>query len=311
MNKVRPYIPVLIVDGKVPSLKPLTDKQEYIIALKLDAAGDANSLRNIQRLIKGNTPFFVLVEIDCQADTDKTVETFELIELCLFSKNYFRISNIPVIAFDRTDGGSVTGTWDTALPANRLVPEGLIPHLQQQGWPAIHQWLLPSGLSFQEQIRGKKTPPLLVDTVDFEESFLRDNFFPNPSYLGDYIFFRNSGKFTAERIEQEFYRLCLSTIGNNQLWEVSFREYLSVKNSFSELSKKNNMLQEMLNNAETTISLIKDSYKKDYHRLFKWYHKEYEVLPLWYKRFGHLIKVFMGQRSFKSLFNGSERKYAK
>jgi glycosyltransferase involved in cell wall biosynthesis len=34
----------------------------------------------------------------------------------------------------------------------------------------------------------------------------------------------------------------------------------------------------------------------------KWYHDEYEVLPLWYKRFGHIIKVVNGKRTLKSLF---------
>lgn len=33
-----------------------------------------------------------------------------------------------------------------------------------------------------------------------------------------------------------------------------------------------------------------------------WYTKEYEVLPKWYKRFGHIIKVLIGKRSFRSLF---------
>jgi len=33
-----------------------------------------------------------------------------------------------------------------------------------------------------------------------------------------------------------------------------------------------------------------------------WYGREYESLPLWYKRFGHIIKVLTGKRTFKSLF---------
>ena len=42
-----------------------------------------------------------------------------------------------------------------------------------------------------------------------------------------------------------------------------------------------------------------------------WYKKEYEVLPMWYKRGGQVIKVLTGKRTFKSLFkkgnkNGSE-----
>ena len=36
--------------------------------------------------------------------------------------------------------------------------------------------------------------------------------------------------------------------------------------------------------------------------ILSWYEKEYEVLPLWYKRFGHIIKVMTGKRSFKSLY---------
>ena len=38
------------------------------------------------------------------------------------------------------------------------------------------------------------------------------------------------------------------------------------------------------------------------NELLAWYHREYEALPIWYKRFGHIIKVFTGKRTFKSLF---------
>jgi len=53
-----------------------------------------------------------------------------------------------------------------------------------------------------------------------------------------------------------------------------------------------------LNIPETTLKRVSDFY---YH--------EYEILPLWYKRFGHLIKVFMGKRSFRSLFDDKVKKY--
>ncbi|MES1220823.1 MAG: hypothetical protein ABUT20_35310 [Bacteroidota bacterium] len=35
--------------------------------------------------------------------------------------------------------------------------------------------------------------------------------------------------------------------------------------------------------------------------IIEWYTNEYEILPRWYKRLGHLIKAIMGKRSFKSL----------
>jgi glycogen(starch) synthase len=40
----------------------------------------------------------------------------------------------------------------------------------------------------------------------------------------------------------------------------------------------------------------------EYITIRDYYHKEYEVLPLWFKRLGHIIKVFQGHRTFKSLF---------
>lgn len=51
------------------------------------------------------------------------------------------------------------------------------------------------------------------------------------------------------------------------------------------------------------LGLSKKVQEKEYHDLYNWYHKEYEVLPLWYKRLGHIIKVLSGKRTFKSLFN--------
>ena len=43
--------------------------------------------------------------------------------------------------------------------------------------------------------------------------------------------------------------------------------------------------------------------------LQNYYNDEYEVLPLWYKRLGHIVKVLIGKRTFKSLFNGNVKKY--
>jgi len=41
----------------------------------------------------------------------------------------------------------------------------------------------------------------------------------------------------------------------------------------------------------------------------EWYYHEYEILPAWYKRFGHIIKVLMGKRTFRSLFSDKVKKY--
>lgn len=45
-----------------------------------------------------------------------------------------------------------------------------------------------------------------------------------------------------------------------------------------------------------------ENLKKNRDAIQEWYLKEYEVLPKWYKRTGHVIKAFMGKRTFRSLF---------
>jgi len=56
------------------------------------------------------------------------------------------------------------------------------------------------------------------------------------------------------------------------------------------------------------LSLSKKIQEKEYYDVINWYHKEYEILPLWYKRLGHIIKVIMGKRNFRSLFSDNVKK---
>jgi hypothetical protein len=43
--------------------------------------------------------------------------------------------------------------------------------------------------------------------------------------------------------------------------------------------------------------------------LQNYYNNEYEVLPLWFKRLGHVVKALMGKRSLKSLYSNKVKKY--
>ena len=57
------------------------------------------------------------------------------------------------------------------------------------------------------------------------------------------------------------------------------------------------------------LTLSKDVQEKEYYDIIDWYNHEYEILPLWYKQLGHIIKVIMGKRSFRSLFSDNVKKY--
>ena len=57
------------------------------------------------------------------------------------------------------------------------------------------------------------------------------------------------------------------------------------------------------------LSLSKKVQEKEYYEVLDWYHQQYEILPLWYKQLGHVIKVITGKRSFRSLFDDKVKKY--
>ncbi len=74
------------------------------------------------------------------------------------------------------------------------------------------------------------------------------------------------------------------------------------------------LIQTLKNNAlESEIKVMDElarlrSGNKELEDILEFYHREYEVLPLWYKRVGHILKVVMGKRSFKSLFSDKKQR---
>lgn len=61
--------------------------------------------------------------------------------------------------------------------------------------------------------------------------------------------------------------------------------------------------------SEKNKELYLEIQKQDLAIALDWYKYEYEILPLWYKQFGHILKVLMGKRTFRSLFNDNVKKY--
>jgi hypothetical protein len=66
---------------------------------------------------------------------------------------------------------------------------------------------------------------------------------------------------------------------------------------------------ESANQYITLHDLTDNEYRKKILGIVEFYNYEYEILPLWYKKLGHIIKVLMGKRTFKSLFNDNVKKY--
>lgn len=84
--------------------------------------------------------------------------------------------------------------------------------------------------------------------------------------------------------------------------QISGREKRLIQN---DLQSKNDYMDFLLRKSDGDENIQLG----DLMKLKKYYHYEYEILPLWYKRFGHIIKVIMGKRSLRSLFNDRVKKY--
>lgn len=64
-----------------------------------------------------------------------------------------------------------------------------------------------------------------------------------------------------------------------------------------------------LNSYYSFYNQPESGYVKKIKEITDFYNNEYEVLPMWFKRLGHIVKVLMGKRTFGSLYRDDVKKY--
>jgi hypothetical protein len=82
---------------------------------------------------------------------------------------------------------------------------------------------------------------------------------------------------------------------------------LELQRGLQELQMKFAAAQQEISNQQAHIKTLQSGSQAT--GLQHFYNNEYEVLPKWYKRLGHLIKVMTGKRNLRSLFNDQVKKY--
>jgi hypothetical protein len=80
-----------------------------------------------------------------------------------------------------------------------------------------------------------------------------------------------------------------------------------LEKAFRDLQRKYTATAEELQHQRQYVDILRTEHAA--REIQDYYDREYEVLPLWYKRFGHLVKVLMGKRSFVSLFRKDLKKH--
>jgi hypothetical protein len=264
----RPYRPLLVIRPQDLRDRRLPEDTAIGLALRMESHDEAIGLGThdapgcreaLHQLITGESPFLLLP--DTPDDS-----MFETITHCMFSRQYIRIEDMPVLA------------WQTAPPST------LLHRLQAQGWPGIRQWNMRHAHWLTGQHQVAELAETLLGTPD-----------------QPYIFIEGHTPDETIDLEEALHRHCEDLLHDNPHVKVLLTEKYQLQKKLDTLKNEHRVLQERKHNAETTIGIIRNKYKDDYDTLFNWYQQEYEALPLWYKRFGQLIKVLTGKRTAKSL----------
>ncbi len=85
---------------------------------------------------------------------------------------------------------------------------------------------------------------------------------------------------------------------------------VKIKKLYSENEAKEALLSaavKEIENLNNYLDIIRSNSQAK--ELQEYYNKEYEILPKWYKQLGHIVKVIMGKRTFRSLFDKKVKKY--
>lgn len=85
------------------------------------------------------------------------------------------------------------------------------------------------------------------------------------------------------------------------------RENQRLKKELKALQRKQTSTEMELKHQRQYVEVLRSNHATK--ELQDYYTHEYEILPLWFKRLGHLVKVLTGKRTFRSLFRDDVKKY--
>ena len=84
-------------------------------------------------------------------------------------------------------------------------------------------------------------------------------------------------------------------------------ENLAQQEAYERLLWQQTLTRAELDNQYLYAELLRSDHQAK--EIQDFYNREYESLPLWYKRLGHIVKVLSGKRTFRSLFRDDVKKY--
>jgi hypothetical protein len=262
--------------------QPVKAGNDAVVALEIDVDDEKDIKQQFQlaeKYLKDN-PFCLLLNLHKTLSTEQATDLIAF----LFFSNYYKPGRLPQI---------ITGGENTALIKSGI--EQLQQTATAQGFSTLHITLA----SALPTIYLAKNQPVIREAY---RGFLQSTVINNES-----LYIK-----TAQLSEIHVLNEAL------EVEEAQFNqqnpELYALKKQNRELLKQVQQLEQLFQAAQQEISnqvshnqILRSSSQAT--ALQNYYNNEYEVLPLWFKRLGHVVKALMGKRSFKSLYSDKVKKY--
>lgn len=274
-------------------------KEQVHVSLDIESVNSLNvlsALHSASIFDSESTTFSIYLSSFQKANFKKTLEDIEgkknILVQYSFHPNYHRIEQKPVFCFT---------TADKELPELIIFINELNKTFQAQGYKGIYP------LYFS----NKPMPFFSTDNYCFPIHFSRENIYTNYYNLLKTHFY--SGKHIGIRTSEILYAIQELKKAEDRLLQEHPVQFEMLK-KFSYLSMASTLLSEQLEITKTDLDN-----QKIYLEMLRtqdraleindFYNTEYEILPLWYKRLGHILKVITGKRTFRSLYDNNTKKY--
>lgn len=294
----RIYKPIFILPADEHYVNiPFSNFNNYAITIGVNPTTNYNeNFTNL--LFKSNNQFCLYFDQPIGvfiSKTDKNI-LFERFLLFFLSKNYIHFGKQPIILIKEAN---LLDTIEFKKSFNRF--------LQIQGIADILIFQI-TGESFKKQAYFNN-PILSFKDEDLIDDTIMESFFLNPDIIGSYLIFSSKNSAEVFKLEENFHRICSNYLRENSINLKLILKNIEIYEQNVKLTSEILTLIEQVEISNSFVELSKNKYRDDYELLFKFYHNEYETLPIWYKRIGHIVNVLTGNRRFKSLFNNNVKKY--
>lgn len=261
--------------------RPVPAVRDAIIGLHFEIPGEKDRsyfFQTIENFIP-DSPFCLFIRLLEPLTSDQAMDLIAF----LFFSNYYKPGGIPQIFMEAGNGSIVQAAMELIQQSARA-----------QGFSTIH--LVPAATTTMFPATDRQTIQEVYKSWLRSASKTIDALYITVSQPEDIVDVNQVLEAEEAVFQQEDQGLFLLKMQNRQL-----------KKQVQELDLRCQAAKQEISNQVAHNQILRSSSQAT--ALQNYYNNEYELLPLWYKRLGHLIKAFMGKRSFRSLFNDRVKKY--